>query len=259
MSDMTLREEGPVAILTIDRVAERNALSAGLLDELEDAARALGARADVRAVVLAGHEAVFSAGADLKERGPAMATMTGVDLWREVRGGTGAFDAIAGLSQPTIAAISGFALGGGLELALACDLRVASPTARLGLPEAKIGMLPAAGGTQRLPRLVGPARAAELMFTADIIDAARALDLGLVNEVAEDWLGAAIGLAQRIAANSPLAVQLIKQAMATGAESSLAGGLRAEAGALGLLATADDRQEGLMAFLEKREPQWQGR
>lgn len=259
MSDITLREDGPVAILTLDRLAERNALSVGLLDELETAVRTLAGRAEVRAVVLAGHEAVYSAGADLKERGPAMMTMTGIDLWREVRAGTGAFDAIAGMPQPTIAAISGFALGGGLELALACDLRVASPTARLGLPEAKIGMLPAAGGTQRLPRLIGPARAAELMFTADIIDAERALAVGLVNEVADDWLGAAIGLAQRIAANSPVAVQLIKQAMATGAESSLGGGLRAEAGALGLLATAEDRQEGLLAFLEKREPQWQGR
>lgn len=259
MPDLTISEDGPIAVLTLDRPAERNALSRKLLDEIERAARELGCRSDIRAVVLAGGEAVFSAGADLKERGPSLAAATGIDLWREVRESTGAFDALAALPQPSIAAISGFALGGGLELALACDLRVASPTARLGLPEAKIGMLPAAGGTQRLPRLLGPARAAALMFTADIIDAGEALRIGLVNEVAEDWLGAALGMARRIAANSPLAVQLIKQAMWTGLESSLAGGLRAEAGALGLLASAEDRQEGLMAFLEKREPEWKGR
>lgn len=259
MPDTTLHEHGPVAVLTIDRAAERNALSRGLLDEIAAAARALAERADIRAVVLAGRPEVFSAGADLKERGPAMATATGIDLWREVRQGTAAFDTLTALPQPSIAAISGFALGGGLELALVCDLRVASPTARLGLPEAKIGMLPAAGGTQRLPRLVGPSRAAALMFTGDVLTAEEALRIGLVDEVAEDWLGAALTLAERIAANSPLAVQLIKQSMAVGSEASLASGLRAEAGALGLLATAEDRHEGLAAFLEKRAPQWQGR
>ncbi|HEY9557724.1 MAG TPA: enoyl-CoA hydratase-related protein [Acidimicrobiales bacterium] len=248
-----------MAVLAIDRPDARNALSLELLAELERSVRALGARPDIRAVVLAGSDAVFSAGADLKERGPAMATATGIDLWRDVRSGTGAFGALASLPQPSIAAISGYALGGGLELALACDLRVAAPGAQLGLPEAKIGMLPAAGGTQRLPRLVGPSRAARLMFTAEIIGADEALRIGLVDEVAQDWLGAAVAMGERIAANSPLAVQLIKQAISVGLESSLDAGLRVEAAALGLLATAEDRAEGLTAHLQKRSPEWKGR
>lgn len=259
METLRFREEGSVAVVELHRPEAMNAITEEMLTELRDLCAALDGRSDLRAVVLAGGEQVFCAGADLKDQAPRLADLTPSQMWERLRATVTTFDAIAALPQPTVAAISGFALGGGLELALACDLRVAAPTARFGLPEAKVGMMPAAGGTQRLPRIVGAARAAELMYTGAIIDAARAAEIGLVNVVDEDWLGAAVSLGQTIAASSPVAVRLVKEVMWRGLDASLETGLRMEMAAVAVLFSTDDRREGLAAFLEKRPPAWQGR
>jgi enoyl-CoA hydratase/carnithine racemase len=253
------REEGPVAIVTLNRPDSLNSITTELLDELRDATRRISTREDLRAVVIAGNDAAFCAGADLKDQAPRVADLTPSQMWGALQDTVATFRAVASIPQPTIAAMSGVALGGGLELALCCDLRVAAPGTRLGLPEAKVGMMPAAGGTQRLPRLIGASRAAELMLTSSMIDAARAYEIGLVNVVDEDWLGAACKLGERIARSSPVAVRLIKNVMWQGLDASLEAGIGMEAVAVGVVFSTEDRREGLAAFLEKRPPQWQGR
>ncbi|KAA0233904.1 MAG: putative enoyl-CoA hydratase echA8 [Acidimicrobiales bacterium] len=258
MQTLEYREEDTTAVVTLHRPDAMNAITEEMLGELRQLCSDLAGRADLRAVVIAGSDDIFCAGADLKDQAPRLADLAPSEMWVKLSETVETFNAIAALPHPTIAAISGFALGGGLELALSCDLRVASPSAKLGLPEAKVGMMPAAGGTQRLPRIVGASRAAELMFTGNIIDSECARSMGLVNVVDHDWLGAAMGLAERIARCSPVAIRLIKDAMWNGLEAGLEAGLRMEAVAVGLLFSTDDRREGLQAFLDKRAPQWQG-
>jgi enoyl-CoA hydratase/carnithine racemase len=249
--------EASIVLWTLSRPEALNAFDTALLTAL--AARIEAARADrtLRAVIVTGAgDKAFSAGADLKQR----RGMSLDDTRAFVRTISGTFDALARLPFPTIAAVNGVAFGGGMELMLACDLRVMSETAKVGLTEVSVGIMPGAGGTQRLPRLVGPARAKELIFAARRLDAAEALALGLVNRVvpAPQVLPAARALAAEIAAQAPLAVRQAKHAMDVGADSGLAAGLEVEQKAYELLLGTRDRLEGLAAFAEKRTPRYQG-
>ena len=245
-----------VALVTIDRPEALNALSFDLLDELVGALQDLDARDDVRAVVLTGAgDKAFAAGADIKE----LARQTPVTLTTEDRFRTwGRIDAIA---TPLIAAVRGVALGGGCELAMACDCLIAADDARFGQPEIKLGVMPGAGGTQRLTRAVGKAKAMELILTGRTFDAQEAERLGLVTQVvpSEATVEAALQLAERIAAQAPVAVRLAKQAIKRAEELPLSEGLAFERRAFYLLFASEDQTEGMAAFGEKRSPTWQGR
>jgi enoyl-CoA hydratase len=251
--------DGSVVVITIDREPVRNALSRAVMAEIVAALEEIEQDDRLRAVVLTGAgERAFAAGADIGE----LRALTSADAARRSAEEThqlGFF--VARMRKPLIAAINGFALGGGLELALCCDIRLASETAKLGLPEVNLGIMPGWGGTQRLTRLIGPAATRLLALTGDPIDAAEALRLGIVERVvpAADLLGAAIALAQQLAQKPPLAVAAIKQAVARGAEMPLAEGCMYEAALFGELATSEDAREGISAFLEKRQARWRGR
>lgn len=251
-------EEGAVGVLTVHRPEKLNALNSEVLDALE--ARVCEWERDdgVRALLITGAgEKAFVAGADIAElseldpRGAEAASRRGQRL----------FDRLASFPKPVVAAIGGYALGGGLELALACHLRVASKKAKLGLPEIKLGILPGYGGTQRLPRLVGLGRALEIMLTGEPIDAEEAHRIGLVNRVVEPEALAdeALGLARALAGQAPLAVRAILEAATRGVDLTLEAGERLEAALFGLMASTHDTKEGLKAFLEKRTPKFEGR
>ena len=248
--------EGPVAVVTLRREAKLNALSAALEGALDAALERAEVR-EARAVVITGGERAFSAGADvteLRDRDPRAI----LDYYRA----TGAvYERVAALPVPTIAAIAGWCLGGGLELALACDFRVAAASATFGLPEVGIGILPSSGGTHRLVRLVGAARAKELVLLHDRIDAAEARAFGLVTEVVGDGaaLDRALALAGRLAALPPLAVSVAKQALDAMAEASRDAGLLVERLGYGLLAQTADAAEAASAFTQKRAPRFEGR
>jgi enoyl-CoA hydratase len=245
-----------VALVSIDRPEVRNALNFALLADLADVLEALDADEDVRAVVLTGTgEAAFAAGADITE----LAEQTPERLTAE--GHFDAWERIAAVGVPVIAAVRGYALGGGCELAMSCDLIVAGEDARFGQPEIRIGVMPGAGGTQRLTRAVGQARAMELILTGRLFDAHEAYAAGLVSRVvpAAETVSAALDLATTIAGMPPLAVRAAKAAVRSAAELPLAEGLRRERAAFfDLFATADQR-EGMAAFMAKRTPTWTGR
>jgi enoyl-CoA hydratase/carnithine racemase len=247
--------DGHVALCRLNRPDARNALSPELMEELATALEALDSDPGVRVVVIAGSDEVFAAGADIRAlrertfeealRHPASA------FWRRV----------AAVKTPLVAAVSGFALGGGCELALLCDLIVASETAEFGQPEITLGIIPGGGGTQRLARVVGKQRAMELVLTGKRIGAREAERMGFVNEVAGggEWLARAMELAQRIARRPPIAVRLAKQAVLTAEEAGLAAGLENERRLYELAMATEDRIEGMDAFLEKRRPEFKGR
>jgi enoyl-CoA hydratase/carnithine racemase len=242
-----------VATLTLSRPERLNALGAQLVDELRAALDGLEAGGATRALIITGAgERAFCTGADLKER----AAMDGPTRWAHNRALNDCNNQLAHLQFPTIAALNGMALGGGLELALACDFRLAAEHAILGLPEVGLGVIPGAGGTQRLPRLIGPARAKELIFTARRITADTALAWGLVSQVAlaPDLLPAATELAAEIARRSPLALAHAKAAIDLGLESSLEQGLRYETAAIRAALDSEDYRIGLAAFAAKEEP-----
>ena len=245
-----------VALVTIDRPAALNALSFDLLDELATMLDFLDRDGETRAVVLTGAgDRAFAAGADILE----LADQSPERLADEGR--FNAWDRIWAIDVPLIAAVRGFALGGGCELAMSCDLIVAGDDATFGQPEIKIGVMPGAGGTQRLTRAIGVARAMELILTGRTMGADEAKATGLVTTVvpAAETLEAALDLAGRIAAMPPLAVRAAKRAVRDAEERPLADGLRAERAAFfGLFATADQR-EGMRAFMDKRPPAWTGR
>jgi len=246
------------AILTICRPDRLNALNAATIDELESAFRQLAAAGDVRGIVLTGAgEKAFVAGADIAE----LERMGPLDGVRTSRRGQDVFRFIERLGKPVIAAVNGFALGGGLELALACHLRVAADSARFGLPEVKLGIIPGYGGTHRLPRLIGRGRALELILTGDMIDAAEAYRIGLVNRVvpAAELLGAATALLVRITANGPIAVAHALEAVDRGLTATPDEAHAHEAHLFGLLAATEDMREGMRAFLEKRRPDFHAR
>ena len=245
-----------IAVVTINRPEVRNALDRETVEELTAALGALERREDVGAVVLTGAgDRVFVAGADIRQmrerrRDDGLAAIN-----------SSVFAVVERLSKPTIAAVNGHALGGGCELALACDLRVAADHARFGQPEVGLGIIPAAGATQRLPRLVGLGRAKQLVLTGDPIDAATALSWGLVTEVVPgaELLAAARRLAARILARGPLAVRLAKLALNASARVDLDSGLLLETLAQAICFESEDKREGTTAFLEKRPPAFKGR
>ncbi len=244
--------------LTLNRPAKLNALNRALIAELEAAAAAAAADAAVRAVVITGSgEKAFAAGADIAE----FAGLSPGEGERMARAGQAAFDAIAALPKPVIAAVNGFALGGGCELALACHIRLASATARFGQPEVKLGLTPGSGGTQRLPRIVGAGRALEMLCTGGMIDAATALAWGLVNRVVEpgELAGAAQRLAEEIASVAPLAVARCLQGVRVGRDLALERAQEVEAALFGLCFASDDMREGTAAFTEKRPARFVGR
>ena len=251
--------QGPVAgvaLVTIERPDVLNALSFDLLDELAAAFATLDADPACRAIVLAGSGTrAFAAGADVKE----LAVQTPVSLLVEDR--FAVWERIAATRTPLIAAVRGFALGGGCELALSCDLIVAGDDAQFGQPEINLGVMPGAGGTQRLTRAIGRARAMDLILTGRTITAAEAGVMGLVSRVvpAEETLPAALGLAATIAAKAPIAVLAAKEAVRLAEELPLSAGLRHERRAFFALFASDDQGEGMSAFVEKRRPEWKGR
>jgi enoyl-CoA hydratase len=260
MAEVNVRVEveGPFATVTVDRPKSLNALDTRTLQELEKAAADLSGRAGLRGVILTGAgEKAFVAGADIAE-------MNGMDTDRARHFGAlgqRVMDVIAALPVPVVAAVNGFALGGGCELALACDFIYASENAKFGLPEVSLGVLPGFGGTQRLTRLLGRARAKELIFTGDIIDAAKAKEIGLILDVVPlaSLLGHARAALERIAKKGPLAVRRAKEAIDRGADLELADGLTIEREVFSDLFASVDRREGMKAFLEKRPPVFTGR
>ena len=253
--NILLAVDGPVATITLNRPQALNALNAPLLSELVDALTKLDADEAVRCIVITGNERAFAAGADIKE----MAEASSVDMLR--RNALARYDAVRKIAKPIIAAVSGWALGGGCELAMACDMIVASETARFGQPEINIGIMPGAGGTQRLTRALGKARAMELILTGDYLSAHEAHARGLVNRVAppELYLEEAQKLARRIAAQPPVAVRLAKDAVLKAQDLSIVEGLDYERRVFYLLFATEDQKEGMAAFIEKRPPQWKGR
>ena len=254
--DAPLEGRPGVALVTIDRPEVRNALDFALLAELAAVLETLDSDGTTRAVVLTGAgDKAFAAGADIVE----LADQTPERLHGE--GHFTAWDRIAAVGLPVIAAVRGYALGGGCELAMSCDLLVSGDDARFGQPEIRIGVMPGAGGTQRLTRAIGRARAMELILTGRTMDAAEAYAAGLVTTVvpAADTVSAALDLADRIAAMPPLAVRAAKQAVRSAEELPLSEGLAAERSAFFALFATEDQREGMRAFMDKRSPVWTGR
>ena len=257
MSDALILVEthGRAGVIRINRPKQLNALNGAVMRVLVDAALAFDEDAAVGAIVITGDERAFAAGADIKEMASAsvveMLQANRIELW----------DALRGIKKPLIAAVSGWALGGGCELAMACDMIVASETARFGQPEINIGIIPGAGGTQRLTRAVGKALAMEVILNGRFLDAAEAERFGLVNRVVpvEQYLRTAIELAQQIAERAPLAVRFAKEAVNQAQESALAEGMADERRMFYMLFSTEDQKEGMQAFLDKRPARWQGR
>ncbi|WP_432072035.1 enoyl-CoA hydratase/isomerase family protein [Streptomyces wuyuanensis] len=248
-------EGGHVAELVLDRPKAMNAVSTEMARSIAAACADLAADHSVRVtVVTSSNDRAFCVGADLKERN----SFTDAELVRQRPTARAAYTGVLELPMPTIAAVHGFALGGGFELALSCDVIVADPTAVVGLPEVSVGVIPGGGGTQLLPRRVGAARAAELVFTARRVEAAEARELGLVDELADDARPAALALAARMAANSPVGLRAAKRALRLGHGLDLRAGLDVEDAAWRSVAFSGDRAEGVAAFNEKRKPEWPG-
>lgn len=245
---------GRVGLVRLNRPEAMNALNSTLLTELMDALLDLDHQAEIGAMVISGNERVFAAGADIKE----MAEASAVEMW--LRDAVSQFDRIRQVKKPVIAAVSGWALGGGCELALSCDMIVASESARFGQPEINLGVIPGAGGTQRLARALGKALTMEMVLNNRTLTAEEALRFGLVNRVVpvERYLEEAITLAQEIAERAPLAVRLAKEAVNLAFETSLSEGLAAERRAFYFLFSTQDQKEGMAAFIAKRKPHWQG-
>ena len=255
---LILERDAGVAIVTLNRPAVLNALNMAMLRDLNCAMTELGQDDAVRVVVLTGAgEKAFVAGADIKE----LAELTPVAGKAYAAAGQRLFDQIEQLGKPVIAAVNGYALGGGCELAMSCTIRLASETAKFGQPEVKLGVIPGFGGTQRLPRLVGKGRAMELILTGAPIDAAEAYRIGLVNRVVPSpaLMTEARALAQALAASAPVALRHAMEAINGGLEMTVADGCVLEATLFGLVASTDDMREGTRAFVEKRKATFTGR
>ena len=246
---------GRVGLITLNRPQALNALNAVLLTELMEALAAFDSDTAIGAMVITGSEKAFAAGADIKEMADASVTEMMAKGFVEL------FDSLRKINKPVIAAVSGFALGGGCELALSCDMIVASETAKFGLPEVTLGVIPGAGGTQRLTHALGKALAMEVILNNRTLSAAEAQQFGMVNRVVpvERYLDEALALAAEIAARAPVAVRHAKQAVNAAFESTLAEGLADERHLFYLLFATEDQKEGMKAFLEKRKPEWKGK
>jgi enoyl-CoA hydratase len=255
--NLLFAREGAVALLTLNRPQSLNALNASLLDELRQAILQVRDDSRLRAVVITGTGSrAFAAGADLKD----LSAMPPVAMQAYAQAGQRVFALIEHLGKPVVAAINGFALGGGCELAMACTVRIAADTARFGQPEVNLGLMPGFAGTQRLVRLVGKGRALDLLLTGRQIDAADALRIGLVERVvpAAAVVSEALTIAGELAAKPPLAVRSILEAVHRGTETTFEAGQALEAALFGLLASTADMREGTAAFLEKRTPVFKG-
>lgn len=261
MTDLTyirVEWDGDLAVVTVDRQDKLNALNDDVISELGEVFEALEDDDKVRGVLLTGAgEKAFVAGADIGE----LAKMDPVTGVRVSRMGQEVFLAIERFPKPVLAAVGGYALGGGCELALACHLRIASENARFGLPEVGLGIIPGYGGTIRLARLVGLGRAIEMTLTGDMIDAARAAQIGLVSTVhpRAELLDRAKELLRRVTKNGPLAVRMALESIQRGMDEAMRGALDFESSLFGLLASTEDMKEGMSAFLEKRKPEFKGR
>jgi enoyl-CoA hydratase len=256
--NLLLERDGAVAVLSINRPGVLNALNTQTISELREAVLALRDDAAVRAVILTGAgEKSFVAGADITE----LAHVPGTQLKEYAERGQDVFDLIEHMGKPVLAAINGYALGGGCELAMACTLRVAADTARLGQPEIDLGAIPGFGGTQRLTRLVGKGAALDLLLTGRQITADEALRIGLVNRVvpAADLMRESRETAQALAAKAPMAVRYILESVLRGGDAPFDQAQAMEAALFGLLASTDDMREGTAAFLEKRKARFTGR
>ena len=256
MAELVLVErEAAVAVVLLNRPQQLNALSDELMDELVSTLQELDRDEEIRVIVLGGNERAFAAGADIGE----LAQSSAIDLYYQRR--VERWDAIRGLWTPLVAAVSGFCLGGGCELALSCDLIVASETAQFGQPETGLGIIPGAGGTQRLTRAAGKALAMDVILSGRRLSAREALAAGLVARVVakEAWLDEAERVARDIAEKGPVATRLAKESVDRAYETTLAAGLEAERRALYLSFASEDAKEGLTAFTEKRKPEFKGR
>jgi len=247
-----------VALITVNRPDKLNALNRDTMGELSDAFACVRGDAAIRGVIVTGAgEKAFVAGADIKE----LAALSPVEAQQLSQRGQAIFRALESMPKPSVAAVNGFALGGGLELAMSCTIRVAAPEAKFGQPEVKLGILPGYGGTQRLPRLVGRGRALDLLISGEMIDSTEAHRIGLVNYIAarQELLAFSRAWLHKVLANGPQATALAMEAVDIGLDCGLDQGLRFEAAAFGLTAATEDRREGTRAFLEKRKPAFAGK
>jgi enoyl-CoA hydratase len=254
-SHLLLTKKAGYALIQLHRPEVLNALNMKLMEELVDALESLDKDDDVRAIVLTGNEKAFAAGADIKE----MADATAIEML--LRDQFARWDKIRKIKKPLIAAVSGFALGGGCELAMSCDIIIASETAKFGQPEINIGVMPGAGGTQRLTRAIGKYKAMEMVLTGNMISAHEALQYGLVNKIVpvECTLQEAEELAKLIASKPPVAIRLAKEAILKSFDTTIEGGLEFERKNFYLLFASEDQKEGMNAFMEKRKPEWKGK
>ena len=255
MSLVEVERDGPIAVVLLNRPEQLNALSDELMDELVTALTELDRDEGVRCIVLGGSERAFAAGADIGE----LARSSAIELYYQRR--VERWDAIRSLWTPLVAAVSGYCLGGGCELAMSCDLIVASETAQFGQPETGLGIIPGAGGTQRLTRAVGKALAMDVILSGRRLSAREALRAGLAARVVakEAWLEEAKRVAREIAAKGPVATRLAKESVDRAYETTLAAGVEAERRSLYLALASEDATEGLTAFTEKRKPDFKGR
>jgi len=254
-NSILVETRGKVGLVTLNRPKAMNALNAELMQELVEAVLAYDADAAIGAILITGNERVFAAGADIKDMVDASVTDMLEDSFVEL------FDGLRKVKKPVIAAVAGFALGGGCELAMSCDMIIAAENARFGQPEVTIGVIPGAGGTQRLTHAVGKAIAMEMVLNNRTLSAGEALLHGLINKVVpnERYLDEAMTLASEIAERAPLAVRLGKEAVNKAFELSLSEGLEAERRAFYMLFASQDQEEGMKAFIEKRKAEWKGK
>jgi len=258
LENVLYEKKGAIAYVTLNRPKVLNALNQRTWQDLRAAFEDARDDADVRGVILTGAgDKAFIAGADISE----LAQVTAVQAERSSTYGQEVLNLVENLGKPVVAAINGFALGGGCETAMACTIRLATESARFGQPEVKLGVPPGGGGTQRLPRLVGKGRALQLILSGEMISAPEAYRIGLVNEVvpAADLIPRAEAILKQISANAPLAVRCSLEAVNKGMETSQTEGLALEASLFGLCSGTEDKQEGTQAFLQKRAPQFKGR
>lgn len=254
---LLIERDGPIVTLTVNRPEKLNAMNAEVRRAMFDALAALRDDAEARVLVLTGAgDKAFIAGSDIAE----FEGRTAVEQYRAMQAGD-VYSVFDLFPKPVIAMLNGYCLGGGCELAMACDIRIASDRAKLGQPEINLGIIPGAGGTQRLPRLVGEGMALRLICTGEMIDAARAKEIGLVDDVVphDELRSRTMELAKTIASKSPAALQAAKEAVKAASRMPLGEGLRYEKVLFGLLFSTEDKEEGVKAFLEKRTPQFRGR
>ncbi len=253
--NIVVTKEDGYAIVQFYRPEVLNAINMQLMTELVDALELLDKDDEVKCLILTGNEKAFAAGADIKE----MADASAMEML--IRDQFARWDRIRKIKKPIVAAVSGFALGGGCELAMTCDIIIASETARFGQPEINIGVMPGAGGTQRLTRAIGKAKAMEIVLTGKTFTAEEACEWGLVNRVVpiEYYLQEAKNLAKEIASKPPLAVRLAKEAVLKAFDTTIEGGLEFERKNFYLLFASEDQKEGMKAFVEKRKPEWKGK